>query len=140
MTIAEAMRSAAIADDGPHLALLQAAQAGLINLCVLSARDQKLPLNLHRHDRPELMLICDDDDKATGPAGWASAAHATRWARRVITHGAGATVDQYRGFAVAAMAFGRLLLVETDSRHLDAWNLLAGSKLGLTIVPSGGVR
>lgn len=71
--------------------------------------------------RPALVLIGDDDDHATGPAGWPTAERLLRWARQVVVHGAGAEPAHYEAAVLATQIVGRFVLIECNSTMAPAW-------------------
>ncbi len=74
---------------------------------------------------PALILVGDDDYASTGPDGWRQTTRLMQWARLVIVHAAGADVEQYEAFVTVARQIGRVLLVETDAAHAEAWTQAA---------------
>jgi hypothetical protein len=96
-----------------HMELQRSTGAGLLKRFIAGAQ------------LPELILVGDDDYASTGPAGWRQTSRLMRWARRIIVHAAGGEADQYRGFVDIACKVGRVLLIETDAAHAEAWVLVA---------------
>lgn len=103
--------------------LLRAARDGRIALTELYDRHAALPLGkLNRAARSQLILLGDDDYKATGPSGWAAWPNVGRWPRYAIVHAAGATVAHYSEAVRLAVAHRRLLLIETSGAQAAAWS------------------
>jgi hypothetical protein len=80
---------------------------------------------LSKKHGPTVILLGDDDYKSTGPSGWPQAVCLLRWARTIILHGANGEPVHYAMAAAGAMIRRRLLMVETDAAHLEAWQVLA---------------
>ena len=52
--------------------------------------------------RPAVVLIGDDDDTPSGPAGFKTAQRLLAWAHHVVIHGAGGDPEHYRAAVIAA--------------------------------------
>lgn len=115
--------AAAVGQLAPHrLPLYRAVCDGLIAL-VEPQRDAPVPSRvLVATGRPTILLIGDDDETPSGPDGWHCARRARKWGRRALIHAAGGDADHYRAAAIAVGVVGRLVLVETNSAHCDAWH------------------
>jgi hypothetical protein len=103
--------------------LLRAVQAGQIALTIITGhRTNWTPRNL-KSSLPTIVLISDDDDyvETRNPDEWRCAISAIAWSRTAIVHGTGAQKHHYVAAVVGAVAAGRCLFVETDSRHAAAW-------------------
>ena len=75
-------------------------------------------------DRPALVLLGDDDDTPSGPAGWPQAERLFRWCRFCVLHATGADPVHYARAAEAALLHDRALLIETTSATEPAWAAL----------------
>jgi hypothetical protein len=118
--------------------VLDALRAGQITLALLR-RDQRAPLDtMRRSALPVLAWIGDDDELSCGPDGWRPALPAAHWARAAMIHAAGGEAHHYAHLAAGTILTGRMLLVETSSRHAAAWQTLLAGKSVLTILPCGG--
>ncbi len=89
---------------------------------------------------PSIVLIGDDDDAATGPLKWRSATQAGRWANAVMVHGAGAEEHHYHAAIAAAELVGRVLVIETSSRHVDDWAAFLRHPRTLLVKVSNGLQ
>jgi hypothetical protein len=72
------------------------------------------------------VVVIGDDPwpaaKTLGPHGWACARGAKRWSpNSVIVHGTGGHADHYRLASQAVLFCRRVLLIETDSAHIQEW-------------------
>jgi hypothetical protein len=92
--------------------------------------------------RPALVILGDDDYGSTGPAAWPDAVRLMRWARFTFLHAAGGEAVHYAAAALSAQEHHRVLLVETDTAHLEAWRALIDRirphGLGLIIATRSG--
>ena len=124
----------------PHtVPLFEAAACGAISLLSVT-RAHPAALGLLPATAPALVLIPDDGETRTGPAGWASAERLARWAAAAFIHGAGGDVRTYRQAVVATISARRLVLVECGSAHLMAWHRLfaQAGKPTVNIIPEPG--
>ena len=124
------------------LPLLSACREGLLALACMS-RGQDAPRRLlEGARRPTCTWLQDDDEVSTGPSGFPSAKWlCTRWARMALVHGAGGEREHYAGAVIATLTHGRVLFIETDSRHADEWCDLLGNGTRipvLKIIPPDG--
>jgi hypothetical protein len=127
------------AGDYYHVPLIEAAKAGLIDLVFTADRAARPPLGrMRRSTRPVLFLLGDDDECSSGPDGWRCAQQLTRWARGAIVHGSGGKAEHYKLAISEALTVGRFLVVDTASRHVDAWMALLPRVQALAIVPRQG--
>ena len=103
--------------------LLQALYHGEIGFLEVARRGSggKLKTFIAGVKHPAIVLLGDDDEASTGPAGWAVAERAFRWARGIILHGSGAQVEHYSDAVTAAKGVGQLVMVECTTTNLDAW-------------------
>ena len=96
--------------------------AGRCALAGVARRDMPFPAGaLAGFSSPTIVLVGDDDDTPTGPQPWRCAMQAGRWAEAAMIHGAGAEERHYRAAIAAAAIVRRVLVVETSSKHVDAW-------------------
>ena len=103
------------------LPLYRAVGDRIINLSQ-PARDAMPPFKeLERAGLPAVVLVSDDDYASTGPAGWAASNRLRYWLRGAMLHGTGGKEADYLTAVVMAQACRRLVLIETDSLHLEAW-------------------
>lgn len=142
--LAAAIARAEQAGEGHIVPAIRAQAAGLINLG-LAYRGWPFsmrPLKVGR--RPILVILGDDDASPTGPAGWHDAERLVRWARFIALHAAGAEPQHYAAAVLATQTHRRLLLIETSTAQLEAWQDFIGRVqprvLGLVIAPPPGVR
>ena len=127
------------AGDFAHTPIFEATRDGLIGLVYVGSRTAAIPFGrIRKATRPMLVLVSDDDDTPTGPGAWRCAEQVTRWARGAIVHGAGMKRWHYDEAVAGALACGRLLMVETASRHVAAWRALLPHCRTMLIVPRGG--
>lgn len=132
-----------VAPIAPHYAeLLRWVRSGAMALIEVP-RDAIWPKRqLKAVQKPLLVLLGDDDEMATGPAGWRCLNAGCRWPRAAVVHAAGAESGQYEAFGALAVMNRRLLLVETTSAHAAAW--IAALRLHrvpvTAILPRGGVH
>lgn len=125
-----------------HLApIFNAVIAGRVKLACATSRTMQFPRRAVKSSGlPALVLVGDDDDAATGPAGWRCATEAARWAKAAIVHGAGADVAFSQAAVEGAIAVGRFLLVETSSQFVRPWSALLAGKPVLAVIPRGGLH
>jgi len=129
------------AQIGPWaMPVLDALRAGQITLAFLR-RDQRAPLDtMRRCALPVLCWLGDDDELSCGPAGWCPALPAAHWARAAMIHAAAGEAQHYAMLVAATILTGRVLLVETASRHAAAWRALMPGKPTMSILPRGGLH
>ncbi len=114
--------TALAAAAAPHwLPLARAVRGGMIGLHVPRRETAGRFINTIIGPRPALVLVGDDDDASSGPAGWRCAERLARWARGGIVHGSGAEDAHYQLATAAAALFSRFALVECNSANHDAW-------------------
>lgn len=115
-------------------------------LTVLWPRQAPPLSELDRARCPGIALLTDDDDTTRlGPDGWRFAARTLRWGRGVLLHGTGGLPEHYRLAARMAQTCRKLVVVETGSALLDAWQgaaLKGGVRPGLIVrlEPTDGVH
>lgn len=71
--------------------------------------------------QPAVVLLGDDDDEPSGPAGWACARRLLDWADLLIVHGTGGEREHYEAAVEATQTLRRVLFVETTSDLAPAW-------------------
>lgn len=71
--------------------------------------------------RPTVVMLGDDDDEPSGPAGWPCARRLLDWADLLIVHGTGGEREHYEAAIEAAQTLKRVLFVETTSGKAPAW-------------------
>ena len=125
--------------DFAHGALIEAVRDGKINLVFAGARTAALPWGrIRKSHKPVLILVGDDDDNPTGPAGWRFAKKLTAWARGAIVHGAGAKREHYQLAIRGAIECRQFLVIDCASQHVDNWLELLAHCSALAIVPTDG--
>ena len=140
LSSAQIQRMAEVAAQlGPwSMPVVEALRSGLIAVQWLT-RSQRAPLDaMRRIDRPLLVWVGDDDESSSGPDGWRCAHQLTRWARGAVVHAAGGEANHYRVAVDGTLIERRFLLVETSSRHAEAWLALLAGKPALVILPRSG--
>ena len=127
--------------DSTHYALLlKAAGAGRIAMTGLVDRLSRPNLYaLNKAKQPALIVVGDDDNRTTGPMGWAATAQMMQWARGCLLHATGADQRSYALAVTMAEDLGRLLLVETSSDAAEAWlSVLQGADVPTVLLrPTG---
>jgi hypothetical protein len=142
-TVARIIGAFATAGLAHRLPLLEAVHAGRLAFAEAGRawRPAATLRALDRTGKPALLLLGDDDETPTGPAGWPGAATALRWARVVVLHATGGKPEHYRLAVEMAARHQRVVMVETTPAHLAAWLALARpspSRPALLIVPPPG--
>ncbi len=139
--IAETIVRMEAAGEGFRTPLFRAAAAG--KLAVATAiGGTPVVSRLLKQPRPTVVVVADDHPAATGPGGWPQARRLLRWANAVVVHAAGGRAEDYAEIAEATIHFRRLLLIEIEYRHMQAWGALIERELSriavLRIVPREG--
>lgn len=117
------------------------AETGLINLVGIADPRTPWPKQMRQTTHPTVLLIGDDPgtpDGQGGPTAWRCAAKIGGWAQAAIVHGAGGEAAHYRFAVGAALRFGRVVLIETTSRHAEAWAAWIDCPRTLAILPRTG--
>ncbi|MFZ6762121.1 hypothetical protein [Pseudoroseomonas sp. WGS1072] len=132
------------AGEGFRAPLLRAAADGLIAVTI-STRGSPVPANLLKAKKATCVLLADDHPLATGPDRWEQAKTLLRWSEMVILHAAGGQDRHYILAAMLTMISGRVVLVEMQGQHHDAWRALAltmmdGRRILSIVVPPGDVH
>jgi hypothetical protein len=107
-----------------RLPFLRAARAKQLSVCeigrggVLEWREvEQLASRL-----PMLILIGDDDHESSGPSGFPGLRRMQYWRpRKVVVHGSGVSEAISQEIVAAIQVLRRMVLVETDSAHIDEW-------------------
>jgi hypothetical protein len=122
--------------------VMSAVQAGRIALTVIAGHKQNWTPRSLKSSLPTIVLISDDDDavETRNPDEWRCAISAIAWARGAIVHGTAARGPEYAAAVTLAGSLGRLLLVETGSRHVQAWmTAIAPRRIpALALIPKDG--
>jgi hypothetical protein len=118
--IAENIAQQEAGGEGFRVPLFRAAQAGLLAVATVIGGEPVISWILKRQ-KPTAVVLLDDQPSATGPDAWPQARKLARWAHLVALHATGGQVEHYAHFAQHAVRHGRLLIVEIELRHLDAW-------------------
>jgi hypothetical protein len=123
------LAKAAVAADQagqPGIAeLMRQVRRGGLAIVFVSDRDDPVTVDdLNEAERPTVVVVGDDDYRATGPSGWRATPTLVAWAAAVVVHAAGATADSYAEAAKAARELGRAVLIETDSAHAERWAIV----------------
>ena len=140
--IAEAIIWHEAAGEAFRNELLRPAAAGL--LAVATVMDgAPIASRILKGRRPLVVVVAAEDHPAAiGPDGWLQGRKLLRWADAVVAHAAGGRAEDYAEIADAAIHFGRLLLLEIEHRHMQAWGALIERELPriavLRIVPREG--
>jgi hypothetical protein len=118
-------RGAVIGRDYLLLPLARAWKAGALRSVILAGTDFWPPARIYDPSvtpGPAVLLVRGDGVDAFGPSAMPHAPRAFKWATRVVIHAAGGEPWHYQGVAeAAAETGGRILLIETCTRHRDAW-------------------
>jgi hypothetical protein len=124
-----------------HAELFRAAREGKV--AIAFATDRRVMFSkaeLSAAPLPTIIIISDDDDFSTGPAGWKCASMVAEWARGAYVHAAGATRESYRDAIDGALLLRRFVLVETSSQRALAWAALLKNKPAKVMLPRDGVH
>ncbi len=127
--------------EGFRAPLFRAAAAG--RLAVATAiGGTPVPARFLKLSRPTVIVLADDHPGATGPDAWPQAKKLLRWAHSAVFHAASGDPAHYAMISAATVQCGRMLLVELEFRHMQAWMRLAARELPrlnlLQIVPREG--
>ena len=117
------------------------AEADLIDLVGIADPETPFPRQLKHSRRPTVVLLGDDPglpDGMGGPDAWRCTEKLRRWVRAVLVHGAGGEAEHYAECVRAARKVGRVALIETTSRHAQAWARRLACPRTLLILPSMG--
>lgn len=140
-TIAQTIARMEAAGEGFRTPLFRAAAQGRLAIAT-SLGGSPVLSRLLKQRRPTVVVLPDDHPDAIGPDAWPQAGKLLRWANAAIFHASGGRAEEYALIAEAAIRCGRLLLVECELRHLQAWSALAERELPrlnvLRIVPREG--
>jgi hypothetical protein len=122
--------------DEWHIPLFRAARDGRICL-VAPTRDAAITTkDLNRATdkgrRPAVILLQEDDGTMIGPDGWRCAKRVRAWAASAIVHACGGLPEHYEMAVSAAVITKRLLLIETDTAHGNAWAEFVIAQPGLS--------
>jgi len=110
------------AGDRHHAPLFRAlAECRIVLVAVFRGGEGLSRGALKRARLPVVFLILDDDEFASGPAGFPAAWTALRHARSLILHAAAGTAEHYEMAVSMAGTEGSCALVETGTRHAEAW-------------------
>lgn len=77
-------------------------------------------------EKPVVVLIGDTDQGTIGPVVWPVVPLVMHWARAVFLHSIDGGVVGYGAVVRAAAKYRRVVLVENNSRNVDAWRSAAG--------------
>lgn len=125
--------------DFAHGVLIEAVRDRKIDMVFAGDRTAALPWGRIRKSRkPVLILVGDDDDNPTGPAGWRFAKKFTAWARGAIVHGAGAKREHYQIAVEGALECRQFVVIDTASRYAADWLELLCHTFTLVIAPADG--
>lgn len=123
--------------DDWHAPLLRGVKDGRIRLIAPASRDvalttRDLDRGTGKGKRPAVILLQEDDGTAVGPDGWRCAKRVRAWAASAIVHACGGLPEHYETAVSAAVLTKRLLLIETDTAHGDAWAGFVSGKPGIS--------
>jgi hypothetical protein len=115
-----------ISDNAPwHSPLFRALVAGEIAM-VLPLPGQSLPIKeMSRITKPIVVMLCDDGPYDLGPAGWACADRALRWAKGAMLNGTGGDDRYYQAAVAGALICRTFVIADCSSAHLLEWESLA---------------
>ncbi len=142
--IADLACRAAAAGDTWHRPLFREAMANRLRLIIVPPGD-RVPVSMldpTRDRRPLMVILAGDGAVPVGPDAFPQAARLLRWCGFVMLHAAGGQAEHYEIAATAAAAVGRVVIAETGSDHLAAWNALrlrcaSGTPATIVKVPEG---
>ncbi len=126
--IAETIVRCEAAGEGFRTPLLRAAAAGRLAVATAIGGAQ-VHSRILKQRRPTVIVLADDHPDATGPDGWPQARKLLRWAHSAVFHAAGGRAADYEMISAATVTCGRMLLVEIEYRHMEAWMRLAAREL-----------
>lgn len=132
---------AAAAHSGPWLIpLFKAVGDGLIDLSLLQRGAKKVETIFPAtgHAKCLVILLGDDDGDDRGPAGWECAEQVIKRSRAVMLNASGGEAQHYALAVMQAQLVGTVLMIETASRHVEAWSKLLVGKSVMAILPRGG--
>ncbi len=92
-------------------------------------KGKPVPASFLELQRPRLVILTDAGPGATGPGGWSQAAALLGWAKAAVFYAAAGDPHQYAMIAKGTVLRGRLLLVEMQQQHMQAWERLAEPEL-----------
>ncbi len=124
------------------LPLLRAARSGDVAYFELDRGAKLLPEEMAPIGKPAVVVIGDDDDMATGPAGWPGTRRLLRyWASGALIHAAGGEASHYEVAIGWAQQLRRVVIVETSSTYAEDWMAtLPAQTAKLLIWPTGGAH
>jgi hypothetical protein len=100
------------------------AEADIIDVVALFDPSMLLPPRFNRTRQPTVIVVGDDTGKPDGcggPGEWRCTPALRRWTSAVLVHGAAGEAYHYAEGVRMARKFGRLVFVETTSKHAEAW-------------------
>jgi hypothetical protein len=122
LAIARAIALCSQAGAEHHVPLFKAAGVGRISFTAVV--DRIAFPNLRKIDKfglPGIVLICDDDEIASGPSPWDCADRALSWARAAVVHSTGGLPQHYAMAIGLAEEFRRLVVIDTCTAHASSW-------------------
>ena len=114
---------------GFRLPMYRAALAGEIRLLDLTPGARVPRRYLQPGAPPTLVVLGDDGDEPTGPAGFPQAQRLLAWADALILHSCGGEEGHYQAAVTAARTARRALLVETGTDRRTAWIVAVQTEL-----------
>ena len=117
----ELISRASTVSHAGHLALLRAARDGIVDMAFMDRLAEAPIKALERAVRPAIVVVGDDDYASTGPAGWTAWQRLKYWGRGALVHATGADAWSYQLAIEMAQTLSKVLLIETDTAHAQAW-------------------
>jgi hypothetical protein len=125
-----------------HVEMLSAVRSGILSATELLDRGATPPICTIEKGRGPTLLVVNEDDRATGPAGWAVARRLSRWAKGAVVNAVGDCVRPYRAAIGMTLHYRRVLLIETDTAHAEDWGAPLARHMACTVLMprDGGAR
>ena len=114
---------------GFRLAMYRAALAREIRLLDLTPGARVPRQYLQPGAPPTLVVLGDDGDEPTGPAGFPQTQRLLAWADALILHSCGGEEGHYQAAVVAARTARRALMIETGTARRNAWTATIQAEL-----------
>lgn len=122
--IGRAARALQQRGDTWHGPLFRAAMVGELNFAMVTpgVRTPDRFLQMNTTEKPLMLILAGDSQESAGPDEFLGLWRPMKWAKAILLHGAGGEERHYTEVVDAARLVRRVLVVETSSNHLPAWD------------------